>query len=328
MAKYQIKGTAKRTCLEEVIPLQTPFRVLLEASRACNLHCFFCVHGKNNSRIGGGNMPLELAQKCIDDLKKFPQKIKLLTFSTTGEPLLNSKLPEIIEYAKKAQIADCIDITTNASLMTRKKADKLIKAGIGLINISIYGLDTEQYLKTSEVVMDFDKLLENIRYLYEIRDKCKITIKISDASFTDENDKLRFFDIFQDICDTISVEHVVPMWYGINFSGTAAETLDIYFNKAVKKSVCPVSFFTMAVNANGIVSPCCVDWRHELAFGNANSQSLFDIWNGTTYREFYIKQLTDGRQSNKPCCDCGYPDFVAMDNIDAFQNEILEKLRN
>jgi hypothetical protein len=32
MAKYQIKGTTKRACLEEIIPLQTPFRVMLEAS--------------------------------------------------------------------------------------------------------------------------------------------------------------------------------------------------------------------------------------------------------------------------------------------------------
>jgi len=327
MAKYQIKGTVKRSRLEEVIPLQTPFRVMLEASGACNFHCFFCVHSQKNTG-GSRNMPFELAQKCIDDLKKFPLKIKLLTFSTTGEPLLNNKLPEIIEYAKNAQIADCIDITTNASLMTHEKSEKLIKAGIGLINISIYGLDAGQYYKTSEIVIDFDKLLENIKYLYEIRDKCKITIKISDASFTNEKDRVRFFDIFQGMCDTISVEHVVPMWYGLNFPGTAEETLDIYFNKAVKKSVCPVSFFTMAVNANGVVSPCCVDWRHELAFGNANYQSLFDIWSGTGYRDFFIKQLTNGRQSILPCRNCSYPDFVAMDNIDAFSNEILKRLKN
>jgi len=273
-------------------------------------------------------MPLELARKCIDDLKKFPQKIKMLSFFDNGEPLLNNKLPEIIEYAKEAQIADCIDITTNASLMTYEKAEKLIKAGIGLINISIYGLDAEQYYKTSGVVIDFDKLLENLKYLYEIRDKCKITIKTSYTSFPDEDDKARFFDIFQNMCDTISIEHVVPMWYGLNFPRTVEETLDIYFNKAVMKKICSVSFYTLSVSAEGLVSPCCIDWRHELAFGNANSQSLFDIWNGTAYHEFFIQQLTSNRQSILPCRNCGYPDFVAMDNIDAFINEILEKLKN
>ena len=54
MAKYQIKGTVKRSRLEEVIPLQTPFRVMLEASGACNFRCFFCVHGQKNSGGGGG----------------------------------------------------------------------------------------------------------------------------------------------------------------------------------------------------------------------------------------------------------------------------------
>ena len=327
MAKYQIKGTTQRTRLEEIIPLQTPFRVLLEASGACNFRCSFCAHGQENSS-GEVNMPLELAQKCIDDLNKFPQKIKSLSFFNHGEPLLNSKLHDMISFAREAQVADCIDITTNASLMTHENADKIINAGIGVINISIYGLDAGQYYKTSKAVIDFDKLLGNIKYLYEIRDTCKVTIKISDASLADENDKARFFDIFQDMCDTISVEHVVPMYYGLKSSETAEETLDIYFNKKVIKKICPVSFYTLSVNAEGIISPCCIDWRHELPFGNANSQSLFDIWNGTAYREFYIQQLTSSRQSILPCRNCGYPDFVAMDNIDAFQNVILQKLKN
>ena len=329
MAEYQIKASMNRVPLEESIPLQSPFHVFLEASGFCNFHCFFCPHGANpiNIRKGDGEqtMSFELARKCIDDLCKFPQKIKALSFSSNGEPLLNNKLHEIIAYARDAKVADGIDFTTNACLMTRKIADKIIKAGVQRINISIYGLDEEQYFRTTKTRIDFGQFLENLKYLYEIRGICKIAIKITDTAFSDENDKERFFDIFSNLCDMISIEHVVPFWYDI-VSETAEETLNIYGETAVLKKICPIPFFSLAVSSSGIISPCCVDWSHNLVFGYVNDQSLFDIWNGVTYRKFFIEQLTNGRHAIIPCRNCRYPDFVAMDNINAFQSELLKQL--
>jgi len=322
MAEYQIKGDTKRSRLEEKIPLQTPFRVMLEVSNVCNFQCFFCVHGQANNN--GGVMSFKLAQKCINDLLRFSNKIKVLSFFNNGEPLINKKLPEMIQYAKNMQVANNIDFTTNASLMNHEMADKLINAGVQRINISIYGLDEEQYFRTTKTRIYFEKFLENLKYLYEIRGICRIAIKIIDTAFTDETDKVRFFDIFSNFCDTISVEHIVPMYYELN--DTTEETLNLYGHKAVVKNLCPVSFYTMSISIDGKVSPCCIDTQYALAFGDANEQSLFDIWNGASFRKFQIEQLTNGRHSIMPCGNCRYPDLVAMDNIDAFRDQILGKL--
>ena len=52
-------------------------------------------------------------KKIIDDCKGFPEKIKVLRLYKEGEPLVNKRLPEMIEYATKSGMFETIDFTTN-----------------------------------------------------------------------------------------------------------------------------------------------------------------------------------------------------------------------
>ncbi len=45
-------------------------------------------------------MDYDLFRKVIDDLRKFPEPLKMLRLAANGEPLLNKRLPEMIEYAR------------------------------------------------------------------------------------------------------------------------------------------------------------------------------------------------------------------------------------
>jgi MoaA/NifB/PqqE/SkfB family radical SAM enzyme len=47
----------------------------------------------------------ELYKKCIDDLCKFPEKIKMLRFAGTGEPLLHKDIVKMVKYAAERQVA-------------------------------------------------------------------------------------------------------------------------------------------------------------------------------------------------------------------------------
>jgi len=272
-------------------------------------------------------MTLELALKCIDDLRSFDQKIKNLSFCATGEPLLNKSLPEIIQYAKTAQIAERIEFTTNASLMSNDFADKIINAGIDLIDVSIYGLDEESYFSQTKARIHFDKFINNLTYLYKIKNSCKIIIKIVDTALTGEADKIRFTNIFSDLCDSLSIEHVVPMWYGMDSADNSEESCDRFFNKAVRKRLCPFSFYTLKVAPDGKVSPCCADWQQKLIMGDVREQTLYDIWHSDTFRTFHINQLENGRNNITPCSCCSYPDYCALDDIDAYSDKILVELK-
>ena len=139
MAVKGIKGNTDRLRLEEHIPLDTPLRVFIDVSSFCNFHCSFCPHGNGEAAkvMPQAIMPVDLAFKCIDDLKSFPQKIKMLSFFCFGEPLLHKNISDFIQYASNQKVAEQLEITTNASLLTPALSDKLVSAGLTLINISL-----------------------------------------------------------------------------------------------------------------------------------------------------------------------------------------------
>ncbi len=327
MAVRGIKGNMDRLRLEEHIPLDTPLHIFIDASSVCNFHCQFCPHGNGEAAkvMPQTIMPVELAKKCIDDLKEFPRKIKRISFSAVGEPLANQSLPEIVSYTAHQNVADCLGITTNASLLTPEMGQRLLEAGMTHFDISIYGLNSEKYREFSGHTFSFENFVDNIAYFYSIKKNANVVIKISDAVCRSAEEKEKFYQIFSPICDKICIEHAVPFWYDLN-SKVKGDGLTIYGEPIKKKEICPVPFFSMAVQANGIVTPCCIDWRNKLPIGDANVQSLYSIWNGKKYRELYISLLNEGNSGVSPCDHCHYHELVAMDNIDPYRKQLLRRL--
>jgi radical SAM protein with 4Fe4S-binding SPASM domain len=62
----------------------------------------------------------------------------------------------------------------------------------------------------------------------------------------------------------------------------------------------------MAINFDGAVSACCVDWSRDVVVGNVCEQSLSEIWDGDVLRDLRLLHL-DGRRSENPACrSCQY----------------------
>ena len=105
--------------LHEVLPLDTPFSVHIDVCSLCNFTCTFCFQndkkGMKESGVDWGMMDIEVFKSCVDDLKKFPTKIKKIKIGNHGEPTMHPQLPEMISYARKANVADLIEIFTNGS---------------------------------------------------------------------------------------------------------------------------------------------------------------------------------------------------------------------
>lgn len=327
MAVKGIKGNTDRLRLEEHIPLDTPLHVFIDASSVCNFHCQFCPHGNGEAQkiMPQMIMPVALAKKCIDDLKEFPRKIKRISFSAVGEPLANPYLPEIVSYAAQREVADCLGITTNASLLTPDMGRRLLDAGLTHFDISIYGLNSEKYREFSGHLFSFEDFIEQIAYFYSIKGQASVVIKISDAVCVSEEDRQNFYRIFSPICDKICIEHAVPFWYELT-SEVKDDGLDIYGKPVTRKKICPVPFFSMAVQANGIITPCCIDWRNRLPMGNAQTQSLVSVWSGEKFRELHLNLLKKGNSGVSPCDHCHYHELVALDNIDSHCEKLLRRL--
>ena len=266
--KAQIKpriNLENRTRLEEVIPLPTPMILFVDPASACNFECSFCPTGdkaliKETGRFVG-RMTLELFKKVIDDLRGFDRPIRVLRLYKDGEPFLNKNLAKMVAYAKASGRVDYIDTTTNGSLIDPSRIGPVIEAGLDRINISVDGLNRQQYLEFTKFDFDFDAFLQNLKWLYAHKGHCEIAIKIP-SELLSEAQTQEFYDLFGDYCDRISIENFAPCWpqFDVEDRTGVRITQGIYNQPITSTETCPYLFYSMSVNADGLVSSCFLDW--------------------------------------------------------------------
>lgn len=319
-----------REKLEDKIPLKTPYLILIDPSDKCNFRCKFCPTGdldlmKNTPGRNHGAMDFELYKKVINDLKEFDENIKMLYLYKDGEPLLNPHFPEMIKYAKESNKINKISTTTNASLLNKELSLKIIESGLDQIQISIEGINEEQYMNTSNVKIDFSKLVSNIEFFYKNKNHTNMYIKIVGNNLSDD-DKNRFYDIFGNIADSVFIENATSIWYDFNIDNFSIEnSKTLYGKEVVKKKVCPQIFYSLAINSNGTVSPCCNDWSRRLLIGDTKTEKVKDIWNGTKLKNLQKLHLKGDRHLHSTCASCGMPEYSSIDNIDKYAEDLLNK---
>lgn len=297
-----------RAILAEEIPLLTPYIVQVFPAYSCNFKCSYCVHSLEPSKRGfiadEKLIDFNLYKKCIDDLTKFPQKIKMLRFGATGEPLIHPQISEMVKYALDKDIANSIEIVTNGSLLTKKLTDNLVDSGLNWLRVSIQGLSSKKYKEVSGIDMDFEELVENLNYFYETRKNTKIYIKIIDVAL-EEGEEEKFFKLFGDICDKIAIEHLLPAVDSIDYTKLTNKEFNLTQNgnAVMDAQVCPQPFYMMQINPDGNIVPCCAMETAYIA-GNCKTEDLYQIWNGKKYKNFQLQMLNKEKDKNKICALC------------------------
>ena len=322
----------QRVNLGEVLPLDTPFSLFIDVCNACNFRCKFCAIQTNEMKnFKKQVMSWNLYKKIIDDVTQFPNPLKMLRLTANGEPLINKDLPKMIKYAKKIrEVSEHIEIVSNASLLSHELSDALIDAGLDRIRISIEAIDANGYEEICGKKIDWNKFIENIRYFYEHRKQCEVYIKIVDAAVKNEEEKEIFYKEFEDLCDKISIEHVIPIWTGYKkiYEDFNIEREGLHGHALKNVNICPFPFYSFVVNPDGEVTVCCNDWQRGISMGNAMVENVCDIWRGEKYKKFLLGMIEKGRTNNhSTCATCEYPIYDAVDDLDEYRERLLSQFK-
>ena len=326
--------TKKLRILADCLPLETPFTIGIDPCNLCNFRCRFCPTGHphllRNVKRPRGLMKLDLFKKIIDDLQAFPEKIKRLYLYHEGEPLLNQYLPEMVAYAKKADVAESIQITTNAALLTPSIARSLIEAGLDLMRISVEHVTDKGYLELTETFGDYELIRRNVAMLYAERDRLgsrmQIHPKIMDVGLsTGELEKFR--NDFRPISDQLNIQQLTGMPNPALFDFTLGTNPTEGSEGARLKPdrlVCAQPFYVMLVKYSGVIVACSEDWTWEAMTGDVRHESMMDIWKGEKLRQFRVKQLRGERRCIRCCADCPFVKGLPMENdLDASRTRLL-----
>jgi len=328
-----------RQVLRDVLPLKKPFTVLIEPSSLCNFRCLQCfqsLKGDSYFTRTRMNMPLPRFRRVIEQLRGWDgPKLKVLKLSLYGEPLVSPDFCEMLSIAREAAVAERIETTTNASLLTRDIAEGLVDLNLDYLRVSIYGTTQERHREVTGSRASLQAIHDNLRILQDVKharrsERPFVSCKMIDA-YGEENEL--FFRVFGDVADELFIDkpHGWIKVGGVDFIETyyqaeADQVREDLRADSASRVACPMAFTTMSVRSNGDVSPCCVDFVGGTNLGNVDDDGLREIWLSDGWHEFQKMQLQDRKNGNPSCAECDFyrSGHYAKDDIDGFD---VRKLR-
>ena len=315
--------------LVDVVPLSTPYAIFLDFCSACNYKCKYCPTGNSQLLHDIGRKPalmnLELFTKVVNGLREFPEKVKRINLYKDGESTLHPKFCEMVRYLKDANVANSIWVKTNGSTLSPSFNEKLVNCGLDMIGISVQGVTSQAFYDIAGVRVDYEKYRMNVLDLFErSRGKCQVSIKVADVG-QPETEKQKFIDDFGDRCDFITIENLHGWSASDKFDWRLGTDKSFDGTPIKEKIACPLTLYMLTVSASGKMAICNDAWMMTHDIGDANTESLFDIWHGEKLKNFRMMHLTGNRSQNVECRTCQYISVIP-DFIDDDREEIIRKL--
>lgn len=149
--------------------LAKPIRIGFSLTRRCNARCRHCAFWKMSDKA---ELTTGEWEQIITNFRKWLGRCRILF--TGGEPLLREDLLKLIHFSAKNNII--AGIATNGIAIDDALARRIVDSGTAFLNVSLDGIrpETHDYIRGVEGV--FEKVVDTIRYISEIRDKMSVII--------------------------------------------------------------------------------------------------------------------------------------------------------
>lgn len=310
MNKYSMERVLRQLAYARLwLKVPVPPNIIhVEPSGGCNLRCITCPQSvADQTAISDRIMSMSIFEKIVSQSSGF---FKEMYFAVGGEPLLNPLLPEMIEIAKKAGLSTTMH--SNATLMTRKKAEAIIHAGLDKITLNI-NEEKDSYEKIRQGAKHEKTLANIIGFLEAKRDAGKgpqVTLQsVNIYSPGMESAPPEYSKEFMSKFDGLPVDRTLHIW-AHHFAGDFAKNAKVdYVDHHMEKTSyfpCSLIWTAMQVSWDGEVRPCCIDIEGIYPLGNVVDNTLRELWNGEKMVSLR-RTLSEGKHANHPlCANCDF----------------------
>ena len=142
-----------------------PLRDLrISVTDRCNFRCVYCmpksVFDKEYKFLPRSDL---LTYEEIEQVVKAAAELGVCKIRLTGgEPLIRNDLETLVEMIANVEGITDISLTTNASLLTLKRARSLKDAGLQRLNVSLDALDDKTFMEVNDVGVSVQTVLDGI----------------------------------------------------------------------------------------------------------------------------------------------------------------------
>ena len=274
-----------------------PLKVMVESSNRCMLHCSMCP--RDRMTRAQGDMPFELFAKVIDEAAA--GGLYHLSMHQHGEPLMNERLPEMVQAAKTRGIP-VVNLTTNGILLDETASRALIEARLDTLVVSFDGITRDAYTLLRGVERFYDRVRDNMLRFVRLRraygfSKPFFRIHaLRPPGVTDEEVEA-FRAEWDGMADDVGIGEIASY-------GEGNEMFHHERGVSVARVPCRHLWQQLIVLRSGDVVPCCVDIDAQTAVGNVYEESLGAIWTGERLQQMRAMHLA-GRADELPgCAEC------------------------
>lgn len=156
-----------------------PVHVRIKPTNTCNHNCWYCAYRTDDLKLGEDmnemdSIPRKKIFEIVDDL--IEMKVKAVTFSGGGEPLLYKPLPDVVKALAAGGIK--IGTLTNGTNLKGRMAEAFAEYGTW-VRISVDAWDDNSYVEFRGAKPNsFSKLLDNMRAFVATDTKCVLGVSL------------------------------------------------------------------------------------------------------------------------------------------------------
>lgn len=154
--------TLMKNYREQELKRHTLIDLFWECTLTCNANCKHCGSSAEKRKYDG-ELTTEEIKSAFRQIAEDMDASKILINVTGGEPLVRKDLCEVMEYATN-ELGFHWGMTTNGILLTEENIEKLRKANMETVSVSIDGLE-ETHNKFRGVPNSYSIIINNIKNL-------------------------------------------------------------------------------------------------------------------------------------------------------------------
>lgn len=270
----------------------------VETTNICNANCTFC--GYRFMERPKKVMPWQVYEKAVQEFAAAGGGILNFT-PTVGDPLVDKRLLEKIEFASMLPQISGIFLYTNAILLNRFSTDRLLNSGLTRLAISTFIGSREGY-KHYYGKDKYDQVVENTIHIARRNQELGSPVRIT-LHLRIESDRKTWYetDIYKTLAGLIGEDKIdyldaYDAWGGLIRKSDIPEGTELCEALSVEEKIpspCFELYRRVNVMADGRVGACvCVDLEGEIKIGDINTQTLEEIWYGDDlagYRREWVK---------------------------------------
>ncbi|MEU4693087.1 radical SAM protein [Actinoplanes sp. NPDC023714] len=297
-----------------------PAHLQVEVTSACNLRCTMCLvrYRPPVNKLAGAMAP-DLFHRLVSDVP-----LRQLTLQGLGEPLLSPYLPEMIAAAVRRGIR--VGFNTNATLLTRKRAEELVASRVDWLHVSLDGASAAAYERIRDGAR-FETVIDNLAGLVRAKRAAGSATPWIRVVFVAMRDNVAELPELVRLLDRIGVDELRVQNLSHSFddtdpagryeeirtftadqalwTGADRERAEAAFAAARRVAAhsgvrvrlprfddeggggCTWPWDAAYVTSTGVVQPCCMVMGDDrVSLGDLTESGFPEIWRGEPYREF------------------------------------------